>query len=57
MAAHLKSGQREEYLRDNFHRTTVYKLRQFRYVRFLKTNWQRRLRLPIEPYPKPEVMC
>ena len=57
LTAHLKSGQRGEYLRDNLHRATLHKLRQFRYVRFLKTDWQRRLRLPIEQYPKPEMTC
>lgn len=39
-------------LRANLERAKLHKLRQFRYVRFLKTDWLRRLRLPILPYPK-----
>ena len=57
LTAHLKSGQRGEHLRNNLHRATKHSLRQFRYVRFLKTDWQRRLRLPVLPYPKPEKEC
>ena len=57
LTAHLKTGQRGEHLRNNLHRATKHSLRQFRYVRFLKTDWQRRLRLPILPYPKPETEC
>ena len=33
-------------------RAKLHKLRQFRYVRFLKTDWIKRLRMPILPYPK-----
>lgn len=43
------------YLRNNIDQATKRSLRQFRYVRFLKTDWQRRLRLPILPYPKPNA--
>lgn len=57
LTAHLKAGQRGEHLRNNFHRATKHNLRQFRYVRFLKTDWQRRLRMPVLPYPKPETEC
>lgn len=52
LTAHRKSGQRGEYLRANLPRATMHNLRQFRYVRFLKMDWQRRLRLPVHPYPK-----
>ena len=47
LTAHLKSGKRGAYLR-----ATLHKLRQFRYVRFLKTDWIKRLRMPVLPYPK-----
>jgi hypothetical protein len=57
LTAHLKGGQRGEHLRNNLHRATKHNLRQFRYVRFLKTDWQRRLRMPVLPYPKPDTEC
>lgn len=53
MLASRKDTRRGLYLQAHIHRATMYTLRQFRYVRFLKTDWQRRLRLPILPYPKP----
>lgn len=53
MPASRKVTRRALYLQAHIHRATAYTLRQFRYVRFLKTDWQRRLRLPILPYPKP----
>lgn len=40
------------YLRANLDRAKLHKLRQFRYIRFLKTDWIKRLRMPILPYPK-----
>lgn len=52
LTAHLKSGKRGAYLRANLERAKLHKLRQFRYVRFLKTDWIKRLRMPILPYPK-----
>lgn len=52
VTAHLKSGKRGAYLRANLDRAKLHKLRQFRYVRFLKTDWIKRLRMPILPYPK-----
>ncbi len=39
VTAHLKSGKRGAYLRANLERAKLHKLRQFRYVRFLKTDW------------------
>ena len=57
LTAHLKGGQRGEHLRNHLHRATKHSLRQFRYVRFLKTDWQRRLRMPVLPYPKPDTEC
>ena len=57
LTAHRKGGQRGEHLRNNLNRATKHSLRQFRYVRFLKTDWQRRLRMPVLPYPKPETEC
>ena len=52
VTAHLKSGKRGAYLRANLDRAKLHKLRQFRYIRFLKTDWIKRLRMPILPYPK-----
>ena len=46
-------GGRAAYLRANIDRAQVVQWRQFRYLRFLKTDWRRRLRLPVLPYPKP----
>lgn len=53
MMARRKDVRRGLYLQAHIHRATARILRQFRYVRFLKTDWQRRLRLPILAYPKP----
>ena len=39
-------------LRANLDRARKIMLRQYRYVRFLKTDWIKRLRMPILPYPK-----
>lgn len=52
VTAHLKSGKRGAYLRANLDRAKLHKLRQYRYIRFLKTDWIKRLRMPILPYPK-----
>ena len=46
-------GGRAAYLRANIDRAQMVQWRQFRYLRFLKTDWRRRLRLPVLPYPKP----
>ena len=46
MMARRKDVRRGLYLQAHIHRATARILRQFRYVRFLKTDWQRRLRLP-----------
>lgn len=48
-------GGRAAYLRANIDRAQVVQWRQFRYLRFLKTDWRQRLRLPVLPYPKPGV--
>lgn len=47
-----RGDNRARYLRENLHRVKVVKFRQFRYVRFLKTDWGKRLKLPVCPYPK-----
>lgn len=52
VTAHLKSGKRGAYLRANLDRARKIMLRQYRYIRFLKTDWIKRLRMPILPYPK-----
>ena len=46
-------GGRAAYLQENLHRAQKVQWRQFRYIRFLKTDWRKRLRLPVLPYPKP----
>ena len=48
-------GGRAAYLRANIHRALPVRWRQYRYIRFLKTDWRRRLRLPVQPYPKPDA--
>jgi len=56
LTAHKKGGGRGQYLRDNIGRATCHKLKQFRYIRFLKKSARRRLngkRFKILPYPKP----
>ena len=52
LTAHKKAGGRGAYLRANLERARPHTLRQFRYVRFLKTDWSKRLCLPVLPYPK-----
>lgn len=42
-------------LRENKKRAIPLAYRQFRYVLFLKQSWRKRLRLKIQPYPKPEA--
>jgi hypothetical protein len=53
LTAHQKSGQRGHYVRANLHRAVRKDLRQFRYIFFLKRDWMKRLKLPVQPYPKP----
>ena len=53
LTAHKKGGQRGEKLRENLHRAGKQTLRQFRYIFFLKRHWMRRLKLKVQPYPKP----
>ena len=53
LSAHQKGGERGRHLRAHLGRAIRLRYRQFRYVLFLKHNWQRRLRLPPRPYPKP----
>lgn len=52
LTAHKKGGGRGVYLRENIDRAQKRTYRQFRYVRFLKHPWRKRLRLPVQPYPK-----
>lgn len=42
-------------VRENKERAIPPAYRQFRYVLFLKQSWRKRLRLKIQPYPKPET--
>ena len=53
LTAHQKGGGRGVYLRENLHRATRRKLRQFRYIRFLKPRARKYLKMPIQPFPKP----
>lgn len=55
LTAHQKGGGRGRFLRENLHRAKKCKLRQFRYVYFIKRPWRNRLRLPVHPYPKPDA--
>ena len=55
MTAHRKSGGRGRMLRENKKRAIPLAYRQFRYVLFLKQSWRKRLRLKVQPYPKPEA--
>lgn len=52
LTAHKKGGGRGVHLRENIHRAQRHQYRQFRYVLFLKQPWKKRLRLPVQPYPK-----
>lgn len=53
--AKRQGNKRGAYLRANLDRARKIMLRQYRYIRFLKTDWLRRLRLPILPYPKRQM--
>lgn len=53
LTAHKKGGARGAYLRENIDRAEQHRLRQFRYVLFIKRSWRARLRLSPMPYPKP----
>lgn len=54
LTAHKKSGERGRAIRAGLDRAIRLRFRQFRYVYFLKQPWRKRLRLPIQPYPKPQ---
>ncbi|MFB0875441.1 MULTISPECIES: hypothetical protein [unclassified Sphingobium] len=45
---------RAAHIRANLDRATRHKLRQFRYLRFLKPRFARGCRYPVLPYPKPD---
>ena len=52
-----RGGKRGQYLRDNFHRATTHKFKQYRYIKFLKRAARKRLNtklFKIRPYPKPD---
>lgn len=53
LTAHKKGGQRGDHLRQNLARATERRLRQFRYIFFLKPAFKRDLRMRPQPYPKP----
>lgn len=53
LTAHKKAGQRGEVLRANLSRATPHRLRQFRYLIFVRPAFRRDLRMRPQPYPKP----
>lgn len=53
LTAHRKGGSRGVHLRANLHRAKRRRLRQFRYIRFLKPRARKYLKLPVQPFPKP----
>jgi phage FluMu protein Com len=53
LTAHKKGGRRGVFLRENLHRAVRHRLRQFRYVYFIRQSWRPRLKLSPLPYPKP----
>lgn len=40
-------------IQNNRHRAIEHRLRQFRYIKFLRKSFRKNLLLPIQPYPKP----
>ncbi|MGB0695356.1 MAG: hypothetical protein ACPGOY_06875 [Rhodospirillaceae bacterium] len=55
LTAHKKGGNRGTYLRANLGRAQERRLRQFRYVFFLKPSARKDLAMRPRPYPKPGV--
>jgi len=55
LTAHRKGGQRGAFLRANLDRAARHRLRQYRYIFFLKPSARRDLRMRPQPYPKPGV--
>ena len=53
LTAHHKVCERGRLLRSNLDRAISLRYRQFRYVYFIKRNWLPRLRMRVQPYPKP----
>ncbi len=53
LTAHRKGGGRGRHLRANLDRAKKHRFRQFRYVFFVRRRWRRRLKLEVQPYPKP----
>lgn len=47
-----KDSKRALYLQENLTRAVCYRYRQFRYIFFLKSDWQKRLIYTVLPYPK-----
>lgn len=50
-----RSGPKVAWFKQNQDRAIPRTFRQFRYIKFLNTRAQRRLLLPVLPYPKPRV--
>ena len=55
LTAHLKTNGKGRILRENAGRALKLTYRQYRYILFLKQSWRKRLRLKVQPYPKPEA--
>lgn len=51
------SGKKVAWANQNFDRAVEHRFRQFRYVKFLDTRAQKRLLLPVLPYPKPDLVA
>lgn len=48
------NGPRASFLRSNLDRAVKRRLRQFRYLRFLKPRFAKGCRYPVRPFPKPD---
>ena len=55
LTAHLKTNGRGRILRENVGRALKLAYRQYRYILFLKQSWRKRLRLKVQPFPKPKA--
>jgi hypothetical protein len=52
----FRSGPKVAWAKQNRERAVPHTFRQFRYIKFLNKRAQRRLLLPVLPYPKPDLM-
>ncbi len=52
-----RSGPKVAWAKQNRDRAVPHTFHQFRYLKFLSARAQKRLLLPVLPYPKPEMWC